>query len=108
MAETPKRLVGPTGLITVSSTVYTVPAATTTVVRNIHAASVGTGIYTFSLAINGPSSTPTNAWHYQTQLPPFGALDWSGNLVLTAGEYLMAHCSNANLIVLTITGVELT
>lgn len=105
MADTAKRLCGPIALTTVTTVVYyTVPAATTTIVRNIHV--VNTSISTassFSLAIGDGTAATRLFSAYSTAGQ--AVIDWSGFLVLNAGDTLTAAGNPATL-TMTISGVE--
>lgn len=105
MADTAKRLVGPLLIPVANTLLYTVPAATTTIVRNIHVASNAGTPYSMSLGI-GSSSTVANLLYYQFPIPGSGALDWSGFLVLAAGETLQAQASAAGLLSIVVSGIE--
>jgi hypothetical protein len=105
MADVAKRLTGPALITNSGTTVYTVPASTTTTVRNIHACYTGSSTsVTFTLGINGV--TTALSLYYQFALPERGTLDWSGFLVLNAGDTVQALASTTNVVSLTISGVE--
>lgn len=105
MADVAKRIVGPVLLTTTTTTVlYTVPAATTTIVRNIHVFSTASANYTFSLCING--AVAANALYFNMYLPAGGAIDWSGFLVLAAGDTLVGSSNTATSSVITVSGIE--
>lgn len=110
MADVAKRLVGPLFLLTSNSSVYTVPANTTTIVRNIHISNNNSGTaYAFNLAINGTSASSGNCLYYNLAVPISGAFDWSGFLVLAAGDTIQALAnSGASALTLTVSGVEST
>lgn len=102
-----KRLCGPAFLTAAGVTYYTVPAGTTTVVRNIHACYSGSGsTITVTLGINGV--TAALALYYQFGLPANGVLDWSGFQVLNPGDTVQALASSTNVVSLTLSGIEIT
>lgn len=104
MADTLKRLAGPTALTNAAATVYTVPASVTGTVRNIHVAneSASTATFTMSVGTDGAGKR----FFYQINVPPNNAFDWSGVLVLATGEVLQAYSGTASVLTLIISGVE--
>lgn len=105
MADTAKRLAGPVALTTSSVTYYTVPASTTTIVRNIRVSNYLGSNATLTLAI-GSTATPANCLYYQLTIGANTALDWSGFLVLAAAETITAVSGSGSALSLTISGVE--
>jgi hypothetical protein len=106
MADVAKLLV-PTSLLTTASVVlYTVSAATTTIVRNIHVMNTGSASATFSLGLNGAAGTAATQIYGAFPVPGSGAFDWSGFLVLPAGYTLQGLASPTNVLTITISGVE--
>lgn len=105
MPDTAKRLAGPAAVGTVAATVYTTPAATTTVLRNIHVANTTTGALTFNLSV-GADAAGTRLYS-GFSVPANGSLDWSGFIPLAATEVLQALASAAGL-TLTVSGVEVS
>lgn len=104
MPDTAKRLVGPLILTTASAALYTAPASTVALVRNIHVAGTATG--GFYLGIGG---TTSNLLLYNNfVVGAQTAFDWSGFLVLAAGEALHGYASGANALSITISGIEVT
>lgn len=105
MPDTAKRLCGPVLLTATAVTYYTVPANTTTIVRNIHVSNGSGTAPTLTMGINGT----TNALCLWSgfPLPPNGSLDWSGFLVLAAGDTLVALTSGGSTVA-TVSGVEST
>src|SRR5215207_1490726 len=84
MADTAIRLAGPVGLGTSAATLYTVPGATTTILRSAHVANTTGADRTFRLSI-GTDGAGKRLFY--DQLVPVGdSFDWSGFVVLTAGE----------------------
>lgn len=110
MTDTAKRLVGPVMLTASGVALYTVPAATTTIVRSIHVTGVANSLSTtFNMGV-GTTSTPTttNAIFWLTPVPYYGVLDWSGFLVLNAGDILSGLASAVNYATVTVSGVEVS
>lgn len=108
MADIAKRLVGPQLLATANAVLYTAPPATTTIIRNIHLTNTTGTVYTFSLAINGTAATAANCLYYTLAVPASGAFDWSGMLVLAAGDTLQGLQSGGSYLALTVCGVEVS
>lgn len=104
MADTPKR-VGPIAVAAVAATVYTVPAATSIIIRNIHVANTGALPLSFNLSI-GVDATGTRIYS-GFSIPANGTLDTSTSIVLNAAEILQTFASAVGL-TLTISGVEVT
>jgi hypothetical protein len=104
MADVAKRLCGPVLLTGTVVTYYTVPAATTTIIRSIHVNNGGGTANTLTLGIGGV--TIALSLFYQFPLGGNGAVDWSGFLVMSAGETLQVLANNVNVLSLTVSGVE--
>jgi hypothetical protein len=106
MADTAKRLSGPTLLTTSAVTQYTVPALTTTIVRHIHAQNGSASAVTLTISI-GADAAGTRIYD-AISIPANGSLDWSGFMVLAAAETIQAKASAGTAIVLSMSGVETT
>jgi hypothetical protein len=106
MPDTLKRLAGPQHLTVASATLYTTPAATTTVIRNLHVCNTSASAQTFSIGLNASATTVANQLFASYQLPPNGVVDLSGCWVLGAGDYLTGVCTNATTLTVYISGVE--
>lgn len=107
MADTAKRLSGPSALTTSAATQYTVPGSTSTVVRNIHVANTHASIAAkFTMSI-GTDAAGTR-FYDSVEIPVGGSLDWSGFLVLATTEIIQAKSDTASALTLTISGVEVT
>lgn len=108
MTDTAKRLVGPVLFGTANAVLYTVPAATTTILRSIHVSNGGAAAWTFSLSINGAASVIANQLFAAVSVGQNTALDWSGFIVLNAGDTLQGLANNAASVSLVVCGVEVT
>ena len=106
MADTLKRLVGPQNLNTTGGTVYTTPANTQAVLRDIIVCNESNATATFTLSIGTDgagkrlfksSSIAANTTFQQT-----------GSVTLEAAEIIQAAASANSAIVLTISGLEVT
>jgi len=106
MADTAKRLSGPAALGTTAATVYTVPASTTTILRNVHVSNESAATAWFTISI-GTDAAGKRLW-YQQDLAPKTSFDWSGFIVLAAAEVVQALAQTASAITLTTSGVEVT
>jgi len=104
MADTGKRLSGPTQLTTSAVTQYTTPAATTTTVRGIHVANTTAVAATFTLSIGNDAAG--TRFFSALSIGANGTLDWSGFLILAATETLQAFAGTATALTLTISGIE--
>lgn len=106
MADTAKRLAGPTLLTASEATLYTVPASTTAIVRHIRLANNSTDPVTATVSI-GADAAGTRLYS-GFEVPAKGIHDWSGFLVLTAAETLRGYAGTASQLAVTVSGVEVT
>ncbi len=106
MADIAKRLCGPVAVSTSNTVFYTVPTGVTTIVRNIHIAGASSSTTTISLAIGVTTAPNSLYWGYT--VPQNSAFDWSGFLVLAAGETLQGLAGQASLLTLTVSGIEVS
>jgi len=106
MADTLKRLAGPSSLTNSASTVYTVPAATTTVVRDITVANVTGSAATFTMSI-GSDAAGTRLFS-AVSIPANSTFQRTGNIVLAATEVIQAYSGTNAALTLTLSGVEST
>jgi hypothetical protein len=104
MADTAKRLAGPTSLTASSATIYTVPGSTTAILRNIRVANT-TGVVARLTVSIGADAAGTRIWS-SVAIPANDALDWSGFMVLAAAETLRAYSDTASALTITVSGVE--
>ncbi len=108
MADASGRIYGPAQPGTTNATLYTVPAATTVVVRNIHVCNTTAANATISLATNGTAATAANCWLTALSVPANSSYDWSGFLHLSATDTLQALQGTASALTVTISGVITT
>lgn len=104
MADTLKRMVGPIHLTTSAATYYTVPAATVATIRAIHLLNHTGGNVTVSMSI-GADSTGTRLLSSEP-ISGNSTFDWTGTLVMAAGEILQIFASATNSITAVVSGVE--
>lgn len=106
MPDTGVRLAGPVALGTSASTIYTVPASTTTTVRNIHVNNESTTTaVTVTLSI-GTDGAGKRFLGPGLSIPASNSYDWSGFLILAAGEVIQATASVATSLTATISGIQ--
>lgn len=105
MPDTLKRLAGPLALTATSATIYTVPASTTTSLRNIHVVNTTAGSLNFTMSI-GVDAAGTRIYDALV-IPAKSALAWDGLMVLTTTETVRAYGSATGLTI-TLSGVETT
>jgi hypothetical protein len=104
MADTAKRLSGPALLTGAAATVYTVPALTTTILRSVHVTNETGSTATFTMSI-GTDAAGKRLWT-ALDIETKTSFDWSGFIVLAAGEVLQAFSATASALTLTTSGVE--
>ena len=102
--DTAKRLSGPALLTGSAATVYTVPASTTTVLRNIHVCNeTGTAAtLTMSIGTDGAGKRLFMGFSVAAN----DVLDWSGAIVMAAAEVIQAFSGTASALTLVVSGVE--
>jgi hypothetical protein len=105
MADAATRLAGPVGLGTSAATIYTVPGATTAILRSLHVANTSAADRTFRLSIGTDGSG--KRLFYDQPVPLGQSFDWSGFIVLAAAEIIQAYGDVAGLDI-TLSGVLVT
>jgi hypothetical protein len=93
MPDVAKRLAGPALLTAAAATQYTVPAATTTILRNVHVSNETAATATFTLSI-GTDAAGKRLWT-AVDIPTKSSLDWSGFIVLNAADVIQAFSGTA-------------
>ncbi len=106
MARTPKRLHGPALVTNAAATKYTVPASTKTIVRHIHVQNPSGSAVTFTLSIGADAAALRLFDAFS--IGAGGILDHHCYYPLDAAEVLQALAGTTNILVLTISGDELT
>lgn len=104
MPDVLKRLVGPTALSNSATTVYTVPASTTAVLRHLRVVNETVGAATFTASI-GADAAGKRVFYTQS-VAAGGAFEWTGNIVMAATEVFQAYASAAATLTLTVSGIE--
>lgn len=106
MADTPKRLAGPAQLTAASAIQYTVPASTTTIVKQIilHNSDTSGRTVTVGVGVDAAGTRVLNG----VIMAAGEILSIDCWLVLGAAETLRAHASVASVVQITVNGVEVT
>lgn len=111
MARIPKRLYGPALIATGPTTVYTVPALTKTIIRQIHISNPSGAAVTFTLSV-GADAAGTRLWQtYSIPAAAAGVVDSVRDifmyLIMDAAEILTLSAGTNNTLVIVITGDEI-
>ncbi len=106
MADTLKRLSGPTALTTSAVTQYTTPGGTTTTIRNLHVCNESGSDATFTLSIGTDGAG--KRLYKDVTVPVNDSFDAGLSVVLAATEIVQAFASAGSALTLTISGVEST
>jgi hypothetical protein len=112
MPRTAKRLYGPAQIATGPTTVYTVPAGTKTIIRQIHISNPSGAAVTFTLSV-GADAAATRLWQtYSIPAAAAGVTDSVRDifmyLIMDAAEILTLSAGTNNTLVIVITGDEIT
>ena len=87
-------------------TLYTVPALTTAIIRNIHIANTTGSAATIKMSI-GADAAGTRLLG-DVSIPAAGTYDYDGFMVLAAAETLRATGGTNNALTVTVSGVEVS
>ena len=104
MTDTAKRLAGPDDIPNSTTTMYTVPSSTKAILRNIHIANTTGTAASIKMSI-GADAAGTRILG-DTVIPANGTYDWTGFMVMEAGETLRATGGTNNALTVTVSGVE--
>lgn len=104
MADTLKRLSGPTLLSNSAATQYTVPGSTVTTIREVHVANTTGSAATFFMSI-GTDAAGTRLYS-GLSIPANSVMKATGSTVLAATETIQAYSGTNSALTLTISGVE--
>lgn len=105
MARIPDRLAGPAQVSDSTTTKYTVPAVTKTIVRHIHVQNPSASAVTFTLSI-GADAAGTRLFDAYS-IAANSVFDHFCYYVLEAAEIIAAHAGTNNILTLTIDGDEI-
>lgn len=80
------------------STLYTVPTGRQVAIVDIEICNTGSTAATFyiSLCASGETADATNALFYNAPIPPYTTVQWTGQQVLSAGGFVAAYASTAD------------
>lgn len=106
MAKTAKRLYGPALIDDSVGTIYTVPAATKTIIRHIHLQNPSGSAVTLTLSV-GADAAGTRIFDAYS-IPANSTYDWWTYLVMDATEVIQADTDTNNILTITINGDEIT
>lgn len=112
MPRTAKRLYGPALIATGPATVYTVPALTKAIIRQIHLSNPSASPVTLTLSV-GADAAATRLWStYSIPAAAAGVTDSVRDifmyLVMEAAEILTLSAGTNNILNIVITGDEIT
>lgn len=107
MPDAGVRLAGPIALTASATTIYTVPALTTTTVRNIHINNESALAATVALSI-GTDGAGKRFLGPNLSIAANSSYDWSGLLILAAAEIVQAYASAITSLTVTISGIQST
>jgi len=112
MARTPKRLYGPAQVATGPATVYTVPALTKTVIRQIHVNNPSASPVTLTVSVGADAAGTRFYDAYSIPAKAAGVTDSVREiflyLVMDAAEILTLSAGTNNILVIIVTGDEIT
>lgn len=106
MADTLTRLVGPKQLESSTTTQYTVPGATTTVIRHIHFSNPTVADVTVTASI-GADAAGTRFFDGYV-IPAKSVFGYPCNIVMETTEILAMHAGTATALVAVVDGIEVT
>jgi len=112
MAKTVKRLYGPALVATGPTTVYTVPASTTALIRHVHVSNPSGSAVTLTLSIGADAAGTRLLGTYSIPAAAAGVSDsvrdmyWS--VPMTAAEILTVSAGTNNILVIVVSGEEYT
>lgn len=111
MARIPKRLYGPALIATGPATVYTVPALTKTIVRQIHINNPSASPVTLTISIGTDGTGTRLATTYSIPAAAAGVTnsiqDWFWYQIMDAAEILTLSAGTNNILNITINGDEI-
>jgi hypothetical protein len=111
MARIPKRLYGPAQVATGPATVYTVPALTKTIIRQIHVSNPSASPVTLTLSVGADGVTTRLFSTYSIPAAAAGITDSVRDifmyLIMDAAEILTLSAGTNNILVIVVTGDEI-
>lgn len=106
MPRTLKRLYGPAQLSNSAATIYTVPGATTAIIKQIHLQNPSVSAVTFTLSIG--TDAAGKRLYDALSIPAGGVVDLWEYIPMAATEVIQAFADTASTLVITIGGDERT
>ena len=111
MARIPKRLVGPALIATGPTTVYTVPALTKTIIRQLHISNPSASPVLFTLSVGADAAGTRLFSSYSIPAAAAGVTnsvrDIFMYLIVDAAEIVTLSAGTNNILTITITGDEI-
>jgi hypothetical protein len=111
MARIPKRLVGPALVATGPTTVYTVPALTKTIIRQIHVNNPSASPVTLTVSVGADAAGTRLLETYSIPAKAAGVTDSVRDiflyLIMDAAEILTLSAGTNNILVIVVTGDEI-
>ncbi len=107
MTDTLTRLVGPVALAAMATTVYTVPGGKILTLRSLHVTNETGTLRTFRLSI-GVDGAGTRLFFDVPVDAGDPGFDWTGSVILAAGEVIQAYADTGAALTLVISGVLTT
>jgi hypothetical protein len=112
MARTPTRIVGPAQIATGPTTVYTVPASTLTVIRQIHISNPSGSPVTYTISITA-DAVGTRLWStYSIPAAAAGVIDSVRDhfmyMPMVAGDILTVSAGTNNVLTITVSADVIT
>jgi hypothetical protein len=112
MARTPKRLYGPAQVATGPATVYTVPALTKTIIRQLHISNPSASAVTITLSIGADAAATRLFSTFSIPAAAAGVTnsvqDFFWYQIMDAAEILTLSAGTNNILVIVINGDEIT
>lgn len=106
MADTPTRFYGPAQLANTATTLFTVGAGLTAILRYIHVVNTSGTDRTFTLSV-GADAAGTRLYSAIT-VPAGGVLTERLNVPVAAEEVVQAYASATTALTLTVAGIEVS
>jgi len=110
MAAFTEKLLGKQAVTTSAETLYTVPASTLAIVKDIHVCNNSAADCYLSLWLvpNGASPTDENVMFYQWNVPANDFVHWSGYQILdTAGDTIQALAETSDQLTVHVSGATI-
>ncbi len=106
MADTTKRLAGPSQLANSATTIYTVPGSTSAVIRMIHFSNPTVADKTVTMSI-GADAAATRIFDAFT-IPAGSVFGYPCHIAMATAEIVQASASAVTSVVVVLSGIEIT